>query len=436
MAETTLPVENKQKSLILPASKKKIFIALLILIALFFLGIMFYIFLKSHEKLPYYSYNNFVWSESSDLIVYTREAVYGKDSAGSKDIRIVCAESSCGKVVCQACLPFDANELLPLGFAKYNERFYFLNKNDKIPQVYIFSISGRSNITNFKIPFDNIQKIIYSPDILFISYKEKNTVKIVSFNLITRNYIPLLTFPFEPLNNYELLDAAKTYDGRYFVFSFCRKTGDNPRGMSSIWQIDLFAGKFFKNSSITSFGNRMNIECSPDSAKAVIKLSTFILKKEKTELVLWSTEKNKIETCDIGDDRFETFKIFYMNNNRIFVKTPDKLFVLKVDDKSSLFLKTVFDINSLPMGIDDFIPSPSGDKLLLVKYLGGNDVKSDAWISNIDGTGSKQFICPEGKRMWENFGFYNYLRSCRRLACDLSSIFTPSKKKTYDRRAI
>ena len=78
----------------------------------------------------------------------------------------------------------------------------------------------------------------------------------------------------------------------------------------------------------------------------------------------------------------------------------------------------IFDKETIPFPTDEFNVSPSGEKIALIRYAKGRNLKSELRIANIDGTNCIELISPEGRRTMEGNPFYIYLRYCKLVVID------------------
>ena len=417
MQETIDNPENKEKTKnhIIPGKFYLIF-ALIIL----FIAISAFTHFKETQKLSIYNYKNFYWANTSTSLIYTRNSI-------SAEKRTDFFTINCNNKQTKHLEKLNAlsKKMIPLGFSIDSHTFYTLEQGTLEPSVYGIDFFNLAPPQEHRFPFNKPQKIIYCKDNIITSKESDGTLTIGSFSLKDGNYIELLERQNNDSNTYKLIDSAISLDGKYYALAIWHSSLDNIEGLTEVLIYDYNSGNLIKT-SLFSYGNDLSLKISHD--KNILAVKTIVLNesgKRIPNIHYLNFDDLQITNCILTDELPYDFELLWADGGKNFIKTDKNLYILKSEENNNILTaKSIFDKNSLSFDIDEFIPSPSGKRLILVRYAIGTNLKSDAWISNIDGTSPILLIEPEGRRKLERFYLYNYLKNCKQVLNDLFSIFS------------
>lgn len=386
------------------------------LIALFLIIYLFIGFQKT-QKLSLYNYKNFYWTNSSDSLIYTRSSI---SSNKLSDFFAI----NCSSEKIRHLSQFNNKSNAPLGFSTDSSVFYSLNQDSMGPYVSGIDFFNISPVKEHKLPFPKPQNIVYCRNNVIISQEIDDMLTIGSLSLTDGNYIKLFERQSDELNTYKMIDSAISFDEKYFAFAIWHRSSDNIEGFTEVLLYSYKDDSLHKT-TLFSYGNDLSLKVSHDTNMLAIKTVALDDSGKRIPSIHYlNFDDLKVTDCTLADKLPYDFELIWIDGGKNLIKTDKNLYIIKPERDNVLTAKPIFDKTSLAFDIDDFIPSPSGKRMILVRYAIGNNLKSDVWISNIDGTSNRRLIKPEGRRKLERLYLYRYLRNCKKVIHDLVSIFS------------
>lgn len=418
-------MQKKEISNIISKYKLPITFALLIFIIL--IALMIATQIRYISKQPWLTYGNITWTNNSKEIIYTRESISPEIDENYKklfEIRKINIETQKQKLL--ASLDNDSSSIKLIKCNPENDKIYFTKIENRKPQLYYCKTDGSKIIEKINIPSENIENLIQDgDDIIFsesINNKEKNRdeFKIKIYNSVT-NEIEEVFNTFSDTNsivdNYKFINGDISPDKKFYCIGIWHQTEDNLEGKTSFLVYDKEA-KILKTTEIVSYESNITFETSKNSETVAIK--TFAIDKDgikKPLLHFYNLLNKTYKNCFIGNNIDPNFTIIQLNDGKTLLKTDDKIYLVIING-SVISVKMIFDRETIPFPIDEFNVSPSGEKIALIRYAKGRNLKSEVRIANIDGTNCIELITPEGRRTMEGNPFYIYLRYCKLVVID------------------
>lgn len=380
------------------------------------------------NKLPWYTYGNITWNPCSSLIIYIRDPIYPPDyqnSPNTFEIRQINCKTKEQSLISE--LPCPSSSIKLLNFGENQETIYFTRISDRKPILYSCRINGKETPKEIKIPCENINNIIQDKDDLIFSeetdaeYNKKFAIK--TYNCETNIARTLCTMDVPIDGKYKLIDGDISADRRFFAFAVWKQTNENLEGFTSFWVYDDKLGSIYKT-PISSYGTDMDLEISIEKNLAALKTIDISANGIRKPLIhFYNLENKQFYNCFLDEDINLDFEIIWAANSKLFMKTDDKLYLIK-QTNNAMTASVIFDKTSIPFIIDEFTPSPSGEKTALIRYAQGTNLKSEVWIANIDGTSPQKLVKPEGRRTFEGNPVYIYLKYCKMVFNDLLKAIT------------
>lgn len=379
------------------------------------------------NRQPWYTYGNAIWSNDSSELIYTRESIYPQGTENKKrsfEIRRIIIDTKEQNLV--ASLEASSSSIKMMKYSGDGKSIYFAEIRERRPEIYRCPVDGSEKPSKVEIPGKNIGNIIQDRDDFIFSEENRTregfrTFSVSSYNATTGETTRLFSLNEFDDDKYKLTDGDVSPDRRYYGMAVWHQTNDNLDGFSSFWLYDANS-KTMKKTPISSYGAGMTLEMSWNSDTVALKTIDISENGARKPLIhFYNLESGEYQNCFLNEDINLDFEIIWANNDKLFMKTDDKIYLIKRINKS-MTAGVIFDKTSIPMTVDEFSPDPSGTRTVLIKYAQGMNLKSEILISNIDGTSFEKLIMPEGRRNLEGNPVYIYLRYCKLVIIDFMKV--------------
>ncbi len=382
--------------------------------------------IEKTRSLPWYSYSNFLWSPDSSRIAFVKEPILlpsqYKQKLGKLEVLTVDCRSR--KQSFLGAIEESRLRIIPLGFGKHEDKIYFLKPDRKEPLVYVFDCAYFSGVKKFEIPFENVQNFLYCKDDFVISRIVGEKFEIGLFSAES-GYRKFFEKDVNETEGYKLLDASVSFHNRYYALAVWHQSADNLEGITSLVLYDSQNDDLVKT-RIDSYGKDMSLEASPDDNILAVKTTSLDESGRRTgNMHYLNFDDMSTRDCIFSGDFTSDFELSWISDGKLLIKTNRFLYLVKpTEQKDVLLAHPIFDKASLAFEIDDFFPSPSGSKMILVRYARGTNMKSEVWVANLDGTSFSRLIEPEGGRKFERMYLYDYMKNCKKVVIDIFNAVT------------
>jgi hypothetical protein len=383
------------------------------------------------SKKPLYIYRNFTWSPSSSNLAFVRIPLRGKPfvkqpAIQDQEICIVSPGVPDSKKI--ATFRGKPDSLRIIGWNRDGTSIYLQRDEDSGKELLgIRPEDGRVTRYNLEIPA--MTGLWYDRGIFVVLHKDPQSGKKIVGYFDEKSFTYGEIMPLEEKNRekMDLLEVKTAPTGDRIALGIFYMPDEAEEGFTSLCLFDIARGKAQKCQA-DSRGRNINLAWSPVEPLIAARI------EEKNE---WGAATFTLCFCDALEpesvqklsnvEMKKSFELFWSTQNKLFIVMDNAFYLMPINlDKP--VAKMLFSWTALGYKPSESSLSPDGQRIVF-HILDEREMRDDCFIINVDGTGLRRLIEPEGRRILERTRLYRFLDACRRVIGDFSRILKNQGRK-------